>query len=307
MVEENLETSGVPALIEGKTLIEAFKPNGLDVLIEKIRVEASGFAGDISTEAGRKEIASFAYKIAKAKTQIEKLGKESIEELQKTVKAVTAERQRGVAELQKLQDAVRKPLTDFEEAEKSRIAAHEAAIARLELVAIEAEREWASSIDVAAMELRLDTIERERFIWEEFNHRGTLAHTTAIKGIREAIERRKKYDAEQEELVRLRSEAAAREQKKREERIALEAAECARKDAEKKAASAVQAERDRQEAARNAEADAVAKREADTNHRTTINRAILAGLLASGITEEQAKTVIKAILSGTVPHVKIIY
>ena len=62
---------------------------------------------------------------------------------------------------------------------------------------------------------------------------------------------RKKHDAEQAELVRLRAEAAAREQADREARIAAAAAESARLAAE----SAAQAEAERKERERAIEAE----------------------------------------------------
>ena len=113
-------TDNAMIILENSNPKELFVMNGLDAFIAKIREEVANAPKDISTEAGRKEIASLAYKIAKSKTALVKLGKESVDEYQKIIKSVTAERNRGEAALQEIQDNVRKPLTDWENADKAR-------------------------------------------------------------------------------------------------------------------------------------------------------------------------------------------
>ena len=48
-------------------------------------------------------------------------------------------------------------------------------------------------------------------------------------------------------------------------------------------------------------------READKNHKAKINRQALADLVAIGLSEDQAKAVVKAIVSGKVSNVSISY
>ncbi len=55
-------------------------PNGLDSIIDKIEAEAKSIDRDISTEAGRDNIRSLAFKLAKSKTFLDKMGKELTEE-----------------------------------------------------------------------------------------------------------------------------------------------------------------------------------------------------------------------------------
>lgn len=107
--------------------------------------------------------------------------------------------------------------------------------------------------DLNAQEIQaqIDDLESEPCIddsWEEFEAEAHRAKGDALNILRDALAKRQQYEAEQAELAKLRAEAAAREQKEREERIAREAEERARREAE----AAAQAER-----------DAVAKREAD--------------------------------------------
>jgi hypothetical protein len=48
-------------------------------------------------------------------------------------------------------------------------------------------------------------------------------------------------------------------------------------------------------------------READLNHRKTINNQVISDLLVHGITEAQAKAIITAIAKGEILNVKITY
>ncbi|HDX0880646.1 TPA: hypothetical protein RNS96_001030, partial [Stenotrophomonas maltophilia] len=72
-----------------------------------------------------------------------------------------------------------------------------------------------------------------------------------------------------------------------------------------------QEEAERAERERQAQADAQRKadeaRAADVEHRRSINRAAMAALIAQGISEDDAATVITAIVQGKVPAVAIRY
>lgn len=233
---------------------ELFVMNGLDAFIKKIKEEVAEAPKDMSTKKGREEIASLAYKVAKSKTALEKLGKESIEDLQKTVKAVTAERIRGVAALQEIQDNIRKPLTEWENAEKERIAKFEGLLANWKMNA-DICRSMAHVIDIDKFQFYFDEMEVNKNIdWQEFKARADSEFEINSQIIRDALKNRNTYDADQADLKRLREEAAIREQKERDDKIAAKAAEDARLEAELKAKE----EADKIEAAR-LEAERLAK------------------------------------------------
>lgn len=269
-------TDNALIILESGNPKELFAINGLDEFINKIREEVAGSPKDISTESGRKAIASLAYKVAKSKTALEKLGKESIEDLQKTVKAVTAERIRGVNALQEIQDEIRKPLTEWENAEKARVRTHEENITRIQTFGYVD----AISGDLLDFKQRLEELHKmAAYDWQEFNYRAADEITKSEKSIKDAILMRKTYDAEQAELARLRAEQVARERKEREDKIALEAAEKARLEAEAKAKlEAERAEREKQEAISRAE-------KAEADRILAENNAILAAKIAEGIAE----------------------
>ena len=115
--------SAIPAIV----LAEFFKPNGADAVLSALKEEVRKVAAmlDISTPSGREAIASLAYKVARSKTALDEKGKELVGAIKKQSGEIDAERKRVRDELDALKDEVRKPLTDWEDAEKECVAAHE--------------------------------------------------------------------------------------------------------------------------------------------------------------------------------------
>jgi hypothetical protein len=363
----------VPAII--------FAEGGVDAILNQIRAEVSAVEIDISTPNGRRECASLAYKVARSKTALDDMGKELGEDHYRAWKGITSERARLVKELDALKDDVRRPLTDWENADKARIAAHQAAIdaliessafyaaenasddlrQRLAFLQDQPPRDWqefskraddALSSEIAKTKVALAEAEaRESAIAEAArataekaeaerrardlliaeNARRDAEAKAAVLAAQEAkrveAERRaatEKAQQEREAIDAERRAAEAREQREREARIAAEIkakadadAAAARALAEQKAA-AERAERDKQAAieaerhrvaAENAAASAdAARREADKRHRARVNGESLAALVAfAGLTEDQAKAVITAVVRHEIPHVSLTY
>ncbi|MFK1042664.1 hypothetical protein ACIUV2_27195 [Pseudomonas aeruginosa] len=226
--------------------------NGLDPFLAKIREEIDGFVPDVSTRKGREAIASIAYKVARSKTALDNVGKELVAELKEVPKKIDAERKRMRDLLDSWQAEVRRPLTEWEEAEEQRVAAH-----RWNIDWFAGQVEYARDGDTAKYRAVLSEVDAKVVdeAWEEFEAEAHRAKARALDSLSAALADREKYEAEQAELELLRAEAAAREQKEREERIAREAAEQARRQEEAKA----QAERDAA-VRREAEAQAAAER-----------------------------------------------
>lgn len=238
---------------------------GSQTIIDSIREQVSKLDLDISTEKGRKEIASVAYKIARTKTALDDEGKKLKADMQKTVDLVDAERKNIRDALDELKEEVRKPLTDWENAEKMRVRIREERIEQLVNLATP----LIPDPDVETIDAHLAQLkETEVFDWQEFSMR---AEHTANQ-TREKLERMKadriKRDEEKVELERLRKEKEEREQKEREEKIAAEAAAKAKADAEAKAAADAKAaqekaDREKREAEEKAERERKAKEDAE--------------------------------------------
>lgn len=228
--------------------------NGLEPYLQQIRAEIDAFVPDISTRKGREAIASIAYKVARSKTALDNAGKELVAELKEVPKKIDAERKRMRDLLDVWQAEVRRPLTEWEEAEEARKAAHQARLDRMHsLVETASADATVMSVDVEGFIHEIEAVAIDAS-WEEFEPEAARRKDATLSALRTRLQTLQKQEAEQAELERLRREAAAREQKEREERIAREAAERARAEAEQRA----QAERD---AAARREADALAAAE----------------------------------------------
>lgn len=250
------DTTTALALIESKALVptEVFKPGGVSDIIASIRGQVAEFKGDISTPAGRKEIASLAYKIARSKTALDAMGKELTDQFRKQAELIHADRRVITKELDELAQQVRKPLTDWENAEKSRIEGHESALRQL--------RDFGENIfHLTSEEARARHSEVEKFAegrdWQEFAQRaqeqGSLVYEAIHRAYRAALQREEEERLAAGQAAREAEEQRQREEQERQERearIAAEAAEAARLEAEGKAADELRRQQEEAEAAR---------------------------------------------------------
>lgn len=224
---------------------------------EAIKQETDRLVPDLTTERGRKEIASMAFKVTKTKTAIDDAGKLLKEEAQKTVNLVDAARREIKGRLEALSKEVRRPLTEWEDAEKARVENCEATIRHIE----ECGRGFIGGETYPYIILLRELEEKVAIddTFREYRPEAIRARDAALERIRSAMERDRQAEADRAELERLRSEAAEREEKARleaEAKAAAEAAERAKQEAEERAARAAGEEKARIEAAAKAAEDA---------------------------------------------------
>lgn len=340
-VIEKPTTELIP-LPPAETALQVFTVgNGLDPYLQQTRQAALEQLGDATAETpeGRKTIASVAYKVAQMKTGLDKIGKEESARQKEIPKKIDAERSRAWRILEALQHEIRQPLTEWEEAEKERISAHETNIANMRALLTGYDHQ--SSSELAARLYQIEAVKLGEH-WQEYEVTAGRVKDEVSTALKQAYEKAKAHEEQQIELARLKAEAAAREQKEREERIAAEAARQARKDAEDKAAAekarlqleAERAKRKEQEAKAAAEkakkeseekaeravaaerermakeqekAEAEAKkREANARHRKKIiGEAAKALEETAGIDQETAELIVSLIAAGEVPHISI--
>lgn len=245
------DTTEIIELPSAETALEVYKtPKGLDPFIKRIREEVTGHDPDLTTKKGRDAIASRAFKVRKIKTALDSLGKEQVDRLKEIPKLIDAERKRMRDELDALADEVRKPLTEWEQAEEERVAGHKKRIQWLQDFAL------CDEANAAAMRAQIEDLEAVLVdqSWEEFEAEAHRTKADTLSAMRAALIQREKHEAEQEELAELRRKQAEQEQKDREAEIARQAAEKAKAEAEAKA-------QQEQEAAAKREADAKAAAE----------------------------------------------
>lgn len=319
---------------------------GLDPYLAKVRAALDAFEGDVSTAVGRDHIRSVAARVARYKTYLEKIGKGLADDAKSLPKKIDAGRRYANAMLETWQADVRKPLTEWEDAEEKRRNNHVAKIEGIRfLAAIHAS--WKIADYRNALE-RLDEFSlTPTDQWEEFADGYRTALDQGCPFLRLQIESMEKAERDAAELEVLRAEKAARdaeaaEQRRKQDeadritRAAQEAADKAARaateaaqragDEERRQAEAREADlrrqvaeatrREQAERARLAEEERQLKaREANRNHRTKVNRAAVDAIVAMTRHEKAATPVddataihiVSAIVRGEIPAVSIAY
>jgi colicin import membrane protein len=227
----------------------------VDEYLKKLRERELSVVGDISTDAGRKELASRAYKIAQQKNEIKRAADALKEDHQKVIKEINKESGRIWEEMEAIQHEVRKPLTEWENIEKERVAAHEAALKIISVDLVNLNPDDMPELFERNLNELAHIEQRE---WQEFSGRAEEAIKHTRKYLSVGYDRRVRELADAAELAELRRKQAEQEQKDREAKIAAEAAAKAKADAE--------AEADRQRIA----IERKAKEEADKAEATRV-------------------------------------
>lgn len=314
------ESPGALLPVESINAVEVFhdRPK-LDELLQRIRAETATLVPDVTTEAGRKLIASTAYKVARSKTAIDEAGKNLVADLKKRAGVIDAERKHARDTLDALKDEVRKPLDEWE-AEEARKEAALIEEARLRREAEEAarlaeierrERELREREEAiaAAERAKREAEEDQRREAERKEREARIAAEAAERAEREAAERiaaAERAAAEAAERERLAAERAEQERIDAERR-AQEAQERAVREAEERAAreaAAAEAARQAEEARIRAEEE---RRAANQRHRAAVNRKAADAFVKGGFSDEQARQIVTLIATGLVPGVAIAY
>lgn len=214
----------------------------LDPIIEAIEKEARSLVPDVSTRKGRDAIASMAHKVARSKTYIDNAGKDLVAELKALPKQIDESRRIVRERLDALKDEVRKPLTDWENAESARKDALQQRLADLRSLAdvIDGVGSYLPSVEIqqrieSAKAVALDES------WQEAAAEAGVAKDATIQQLESALIVAKQREHEAAELERLRKEAEEKARLEREENIRREAAERARRDAEAKHKAEIEA------------------------------------------------------------------
>lgn len=242
-----IETNPVAVLLDQRTYSDFLK---------HIKAETDAFVPDLSTATSRKEIASLAYKVTRTKTAIDNAGKKLNEDARSKINKVDEQRRKIRGELETLAEQVRKPLTDWEQAEEDRI---EAAAKFFDVV--RAFRHIQHGAGSGAIRDQLDTINEmtvDAAVLRERADEAAAALEDAKHYLTAQLELMLRAEADARDLEKLRAEQEARQKAEREaaakanqERIAKEVAERAAAEAAKREAEA--AERARQEEQRKAQ------------------------------------------------------
>jgi hypothetical protein len=277
------------AVIETTSAALVYAPGALTALVDRLKQEVRAQLAtlDVSIPSQRARIISLSARVASAKVKLDKLGDSLIEEHRAVVTAVNSDRKAMRDDLDAFKVEVRKPVTDLENAETARKAAHERELQEIANAGPYTLTNW-SVLSVEAMRDRLREIETDPRGWQEFATRAAQTKAYAKAQILQAIEAKEAHEAARIELDRLRAEAAERAIKEREEAAAKAAQEAAERRAAEQARIAREAaERERQRVeneraeaearAKQAEAERIAaEQKAERDLKEAAHRAVLA-------------------------------
>lgn len=324
--------------IEPKNVLTLFtEQDQLEEIIKQVEMEVATFEHDLSNDARRKKTASLANKVARTKTYLDGLGKDLVSDWKAKAKVVDANRKSMRDRLDELKVTARQPLTEWEE-EQARIAEEKRIAEEAEKLRIQVENDHEiallmnEKIDREAEEARkaAEEADRQRKEQEEkdrLEREARIEREAKEKAEREAAEREERIKRKaEEEKARIEAERLAaieREKKAKRDAIAaeerrkleaeqaeqrrIEAEAKAKRDAEEAAELARQAEVQRQKDEQERQRKEQEAREANKRHIGGIRKAAKESLMALGIEEEQAKSVVMAIHNGQVANVKINY
>ena len=253
---EQAKTESTSLVVIQPTDVRAFfvESKNLDSILTEIETLATKFDPDVSTAKGRKLIGSQAYAVARTKTFIDGLGKELVDAEKEIPKRIDATRKKVRDFCDELQARVRKPLTDYENAEKSRVAALDQRIAAIQELGAKATTESPSTeIQLWVGELEAIAIDAT---WDEYQDRAQVAKDAAKVKLGTALKNRLTWEAQQAEIARLKAEQEEKDRIQREEQIKAQARHEAEQQALRDKIAAEQREQAARDAQLKAEADA---------------------------------------------------
>jgi hypothetical protein len=253
---EQAKTESTSLVVIQPTDVRAFfvESKNLDSILTEIETLATKFDPDASTAKGRKLIGSQAYAVARTKTFIDSLGKELVDAEKEIPKRIDATRKKVRDFCDELQARVRKPLTDYENAEKSRVAALDQRIAAIQSFSSKVTNESPS----AEIQLWIDELEAIAIdaTWDEYQDRAAVAKEAAKVKLEAFLQTRLTWEAQQAEIARLKAEQEEKDRIQREKEIADQARHEAEQKALREKLESEQRERSAKDALLKAEQDA---------------------------------------------------
>lgn len=254
------ESTDIAVIVEHSPQIVLLEPEKYDAFYAHVKAETAGLEPDTSTAKGRDAIRSMAAKVTKSKTAIDKARLDLTRAWRDQTTQVNEAGKKIAADLDALAEEVRRPLTDWETAEKARKQRCEDIIASIKadmVVGIDD-----TSADIRKRGTWIHGLTFDEPEWAGFVAQAIEVKTQAIETLKAALARLTKEEADRAELEALRAANAEREAKERAERDAREAKE--RAEAESKADEA------RRAAAEKAEKERIARAEQEAEERAKL-------------------------------------
>lgn len=201
-------------VIEKKTAAAAFHDDAevtkfYDRVKAKVVEETAG--ADVATKKGRDVIRSISAKVSKTKTALDRIGADEADEMRRQVATIDGRRKLIREKFDELRDATRKPLSDWEEAEKARVTTIEETIANIRELGRIAFGETARQIQD-----RIDQLPtHDLSFYAEFKDEAQLVLETSYNALVQAKTVQENREKEQAELEEQRRELARMQEDQR--------------------------------------------------------------------------------------------
>ena len=198
-------------LVIVKAALPAILANDPDDILGNLAEKIAAHKPDISTQSGRDEIRSLAAEIARGKMDLIRLGKRLTEDWRKSTKSVNTECATLEERMDALKDRVRRPLTDYENAEKERVKKQEQAVAMIAGCPTNFPL-GEPTADELTRTLEGLTAYAHEFAWDkDFVQRASDAVATSTDQLNALIAKAVRREEQEAELARLRAAEAERQ------------------------------------------------------------------------------------------------
>ena len=272
---EHEPTTAIAPVNNAAAAAVLFDQDKFDAFYAKLKADVDAVPVDLSTKKGRDAIASVAAKVRSEKASIDKDRLRLTKEWRDNTALVNGAWNDIKERMDALAVEARKPLTEWEEAEKARIAECDAIITKLSLDGVVTLDDTAETVRLRGKAVWETEIDADRF-GDKFDQ-AVRAKDHAVDLLKTALARLIREEEERAELERLRAAEVERAEKERAEREEHEAAVRAAAEAlaeDERRAAAEKAEQERIAAAQReaeervkAEAEAAAEAERDRIQR----------------------------------------
>lgn len=220
-----IETPDVAApTVLDQALVVLTHPEQADQFYTRMKAETDRHVADVTTAKGRDEVRSLARRVTTTATSLDKSALQLTADMRAQVKAINDARMPMVERIKALAAEVRKPLTDWEDAEKARVEANDAVIAGIRGYAAICDDDTSVTVADRGKVVWAMTFEAPQWTAEEAA-RATEAKDAAVAALVAARNRLAKEEADAAELEALRAEKARRDEADRIEREAREIVE----------------------------------------------------------------------------------
>jgi len=298
--------------------------HAFEAFYQQVALEVRSVGTDVSTKKDRDAIKSAAFKVAKCKTRCDEARKNLTADARRKIDEFNDAGKTIKDRLQNLQDEVRRPLSEWEEAETRREKAVNEAVQLLNGILAQPARLDEASDRILERLNELKVMEIKQAVFLEDADRVEQLRDLALSAVETALATAKQREAEAEELARLRAEANARkieeekaqrdkeaaeleaQRAKEREEAAERAAEAAAQKARQEEREAIAREQEAREAQEKAEQEAREKKAANKRHQAAVTRKAINTLMqATEIDEGLAARIIEAIADDQVANVTI--